>query len=46
MMKFAILLILLLGAGWSLLHPESYKIVAGVALILLGAAVILRGQHG
>lgn len=45
-MKLIIVIILVLGAGWTLLHPESYKIVAGAALILLGAAVILRGQHG
>lgn len=45
-MRFTILFILLVGAGWAMLHPESYKIVAGVALIALGVAVIARGQHG
>lgn len=43
-MRLLILLILLLGAGWAMLHPESYKIVAGAALIVLGAAVIFRGR--
>lgn len=48
-MKFTILIILLLGAGWAYFQPFSFNISAGVALIILGVAVILkglRGQHG
>ena len=45
-MKFAILLILVLGAALAYFQPALFNIFAGAALIVLGAAVILRGQHG
>lgn len=45
-MKFAILLILLLGAGLAYFQPALFNAFAGAALILLGVAVIVRGWHG
>jgi len=45
-MKAIIVIVLVLGAGWALLDPGSYNIVAAIALIGLGAAVITRGRYG
>lgn len=45
-MRFVILIILLVGAGLAYFQPALFNIFAGAALIALGAAVIMRGQHG
>ena len=45
-MKFAILSVLLLGAGWAYFQPFSFNILAAVALIGLGAAILIRGRNG
>lgn len=45
-MKFAILIVLLVGAGWAYFQPASFNTFAAFGLIGLGAAVIVRGRNG